>query len=483
MLVISDFVGRSRELRLLQKRIDRVARSGRGAALAIRGRRQVGKSRLVQEFCDRSELPYCFWAASKGAGPALAVDAFITELRESTLSGAGEIPSVRAGSWPDALRALAGLLPGTPSIVVLDEIPWISEQDPVFDGALQTAWDRALSSKPVLLLLLGSDMHMMERFTAYDQPFYGRADMLRLPPLDPAEVASVTGLEAADALDAHLVSGGLPGVLRDWEHGATALDFIRTECEDPGSALFGVPQQALMAEFPAPDHTRRVFEAIGGGARTRQNIASAAGSAEAALPSGALTPILRRLAHEKQVVAEDHPISTRPGKPMLYRISDSNLRFYLACLRHASQQVQRGRPEAAFRYVRRQWESWRGRAIEPLVQESLQIAASTGDLPWDGVEAVGGWWNRQFDPEIDLVGADRGPIARKIGFVGSIKWLSSPFDGHDRDELMRSAAQVPGFTEHLTGTVVVTRSGIDDRAAEGIDIVWRPEDVLAAWQR
>ncbi|WP_211228666.1 hypothetical protein [Glycomyces tenuis] len=41
----------------------------------------------------------------------------------------------------------------------MDEVPWwISEQGPVFGGALQTAWDRALSSKPVLLLLLGSDM-------------------------------------------------------------------------------------------------------------------------------------------------------------------------------------------------------------------------------------------------------------------------------------------------------------------------------------
>jgi hypothetical protein len=28
---------------------------------------------------------------------------------------------------------------------------------------------------PVLLLLLGSDLHMMERLTAYDRPFFGRS--------------------------------------------------------------------------------------------------------------------------------------------------------------------------------------------------------------------------------------------------------------------------------------------------------------------
>ena len=42
---------------MLAKRLDRVARDGRGVAVTIRGRRQVGKSRLVQEFIDRAGRP------------------------------------------------------------------------------------------------------------------------------------------------------------------------------------------------------------------------------------------------------------------------------------------------------------------------------------------------------------------------------------------------------------------------------------------
>ncbi|MCZ7414626.1 hypothetical protein [Streptomyces sp. WMMC897] len=91
-------------------------------------------------------------------------------------------------------------------------MPWFTEQDAAFDGALQTAWDRLLSRRPVLLL--GSDIHMMERLTAYDRPFYGRADHLVLGPLNPAEVGCALGLSAADSIDAALVSGGLPGILR-----------------------------------------------------------------------------------------------------------------------------------------------------------------------------------------------------------------------------------------------------------------------------
>jgi hypothetical protein len=130
--------------RRLGKRLDRVAETGAGSALAIRGRRQVGKSRLVQQFCDQSGAPYLFFAAIKGASPVEAVAEFLTELRQSGLPRDPElVPS--ATTWPDAFRALAAALPDRPAVVVLDELPWLAEQDEVFDGALQAAWDRLLA--------------------------------------------------------------------------------------------------------------------------------------------------------------------------------------------------------------------------------------------------------------------------------------------------------------------------------------------------
>lgn len=143
------FIGRKTELALLAKRLERVTTTGTGTAVALRGRRQVGKSRLVQEFCDRAAVPYVFSTATKGASPIEAVAAFLRDLKESALPDDPElVPLLENGSWPDAFRVLATALPDTPSIVVLDELPWLAEQDPVFDGALQTGWDRLLSSSP-----------------------------------------------------------------------------------------------------------------------------------------------------------------------------------------------------------------------------------------------------------------------------------------------------------------------------------------------
>jgi AAA+ ATPase superfamily predicted ATPase len=482
--VPTPFVGRRTELALLSKRLDRVTATGTGVAVAIRGRRQVGKSRLVQEFCDRARRPYAFFTATKGASSVEAIADFLTELKESPLPAEPElVPTSAPTNWPDAFRTLASVLPATPSIVVLDELPWLAEQDPVFDGALQTAWDRLLSTRPVLLLLLGSDLHMMERFTAYDRPFYGRADSLILGPLNAAETGDALGLDAADAIDAHLVSGGLPGILRAWPHATPALDFVESECADPASPLFGIPEATLMAEFPAPDQARRVLEAVGSGDRTHANIAATAGSQSGALPSGILSPLLRRLTDEKRVLASDSPLSTNPGKPALYRVADSNLRFYLAALRSAQELSRRGRPEAAYRVVERRWSTWRGRAVEPLIREALELAAAAGDFPWPDTEVVGGWWNRQFSPEIDLIGADRAPVAGTVFFAGSVKWLSSPFDHHDLAALAQGAAQVAGFTPGTTGLAVVSLSGTAGPVAdEEVGLVWGPRDVVAAWR-
>jgi uncharacterized protein len=318
---------------------------------------------------------------------------------------------------------------------------------------------------------------MMERLTAYDRPFFGRADNMVLGPLNPTDVADALGLDAADAIDAHLITGGLPGVLTSWPHGMPPLDFLETECGDPAAPLFSVPESALLAEFASPDQARRVIEAVGSGDRTHATIAAAAGGRQGPVPSGALSPLLRRLVEEKRVLAVDHPLSTKPGRPALYRIADSNLRLYLGMGRSAQEQARRGRPDAAVTLVRRRWTSWRGRAVEPLIRDALELAALAGALPWPEVMAVGGWWNRRFDPEIDLVGADRGPVAQRIDFVGSIKWLSSAFDQRDLAAVRHGATQVPGFGPE-TGLAVVSLSGVTGVDA---DLVWGPSDVVSAW--
>jgi uncharacterized protein len=189
--------------------------------------------------------------------------------------------------------------------------------------------------------------------------------------------------------------------------------------------------------------------------------------------------VVRRLVEEKHVLAIDEPLSTRPGKPALYRVADSNLRFYLAVGRAAHNLSKRGRSKAAATLIRGRWATWRGRAVEPIIRDALSRAAP--DLPWPEADIVGGWWNRAFDPEVDLIGADRAPVARALFYAGSVTWLDRPFGDHDLAELRRGAAQVPGFDPGGTALIAASASGFSDAAADGLALTWRPADVVAAF--
>ncbi|MFF4631817.1 ATP-binding protein [Streptomyces griseorubiginosus] len=476
-----EFRGRATDLAHLREQLESVMQGSgatRGRAVIMTGRRRVGKSRLVQEFCDRSGVPYVVFQATRGRNPVTERAEFTAILAQSPLPAAELVAGLQAQDWNQALRSLSlAVADDSPSIAVIDEVPWLVEQDQEFEGALQTVWDRHLSSKPVLLLLVGSDVSVMESLQSYGRPFFGRATKMTVRPLNLADVQAMTELDAADAVDAQLITGGFPEIVQSWRPGMSRTDFLRASVTNPLSPLLVAGELSLLGEFPEASHSRAVLEAVGSGERTFSAIAAQAGGG-GALPSGTLSPLLATL-QDKRVLTADLPLSVKPdSKNKRYRTADPYLRFWLAFLQRAIPLIERGRGDVALERIERSWPTWRGRAVEPLIRESLLRVLP--DEEWPETEAVGGWWNRQNNPEIDLVGADREPVARQVHFVGSVKWLENqPFNHHDYDALVRDMLAVPG-TDPDTPRVAVSRCGV----ADGLPLTahWGPEDLVRAWQ-
>ncbi|MQS07609.1 ATP-binding protein [Streptomyces alkaliphilus] len=476
-----EFRGREEDLRTLQRQylsVKEANGSTRGRAVVVTGRRRVGKSRLLQEFCDRSGVPHVVFQATRGRHPAAERADFVSCVGRASLSGADLFSGTGARDWNAALRSLAAALPDdTPTIVVLDEVPWLIEQDTEFEGALQTVWDHHLSAKPVLLVLVGSDLSVMEALQTYGRPFFGRAGRMVVRPLNLADVRAMTELPAAEAVDALLITGGFPELVRSWKPGTDRRKYLREACGDPLSPLVVAGELSLLGEFPGTTRARSVLEAIGAGERTFGAIAASVGGSQG-LPSGTLTPILAML-RDKRVVETDQPLSTTTDtKNKRYRIADPYLRFWLAFMPRVLPFIERGRGDVAFDRIERSWTTWRGRAVEPLIRESLLRLLPDGQ--WPDTSAIGGWWNRRNNPELDLVGADRESPAGRIHFVGSVKWLENrSFDRGDHDALVRDLLAVPG-TDPNTPLVAVSRSGV----AEGLPLAawWGPEDLVRAWE-
>jgi hypothetical protein len=167
----------------------------------------------------------------------------------------------------------------------------------------------------------------MEALTSYGRPFHQRGVDMPIGPLNPADVAAMTGLDPAAAFDATLVTGGLPIICARWERGEDVWSFLARELANPVSPLTASAQLSLAAQFPDQAQARAVLAAIGSGERTFTNIARAGGG----IAHSTLTRAAELLI-DKRIVVGDLPVSTHPSKERRYRITDSYLRFWFAFL-------------------------------------------------------------------------------------------------------------------------------------------------------
>ncbi|MGC0422577.1 ATP-binding protein [Embleya sp. AB8] len=468
------FIGRDRELRTLRNTLDEV-RDAVGAprpgqCVLMRGRRRVGKSTLVEEFLRQAAVPHLFFTAGGGTAEDELAE-LLDAVAESSLPNRSLFAEEAPSRWNAAFRLLAEILPDdAPSVVVIDEVPYLMERVDAFEGMLQRAWDRWLGTKPVLLLLVGSDLSMMAALNAYDRPFHQRGREMVVGPLNPADLGEMLDLAPADAFDAALITGGLPLICREWRPGASMWEFLAAALENPISALLVSAERSLAAEFPPQAMGREVLRAIGAGERTFTNIARAAGGIAHSSLSRATDLLIG-----KGVVAAELPLSTHPSKERRYRVADPYLRFWLTFLDPHMAEIERMRGDLTLDRLRGQWTAWRGRAVEPLIRESLARILPAGGLP--AAPAVGAYWTRSNDVEIDLVGADRQPVAKKLLFLGSIKWLeTSPFDAHDLAALHKHRA---ALTTEAVPLIAVSRSGT---TCSGLQANFGPEDLLAGWR-
>ncbi len=466
------FFGRRRELETLAHELDQVESGGR--CVLLRGRRRVGKSRLIEKFCEQSGVQFLYFAAT-GVPVAAELTRFTERVNESTLVNRQAFTNTSPTDWSVALRLLSLTLPDdSPSIVVLDEVPFLVASDPHFEGRLQEAWDQVLSKKPVLLLLVGSDLSMMEALNTYGRPFFGRGAPMRLDPLNPAEVATMLKLAPGVAFDAYLITGGMPAMCAAWPSGATPPHALAEMLRFPTSPLVVSAELSLLAEFPPAAQATAVLTAIGHGERTYALIQRAAGDMAQASLSRALEILI-----EKRLVAMEQPLSIKSSKQTRYRIEDSHLRFWLTFIGPYLDELDRQRTDLVLNRINAGWLSWRGRAVEPVIREAL-MRLITPDSEWLNPKfaaEIGSYWTRTNSVELDLVGADRKPVARNIGFVGSIKWHQRQgFDHHELAKLINHRAQLPGADEQ-TPLVAVTRVG----SAAGVAAHYTAADLIQAW--
>ena len=480
---MARFVGRGLELRALEAEFDECRNTGEGRLITIRGRRQVGKSALVERWLENCDSPSVFFEAH-GYTETRELLRFRDALAASSLPSAQQAAGVAFVDWQAALlAAAANATREHPSVIVLDEFPDLCDKlrdadgNPApspQEGTIRAAW-RILQKMPVVLVLVGSNLAMMTRLTTYGFPLFGRPTrQLLVAPLSPLEAARMTGRIGDEALDAYLVTGGFPRIVDLWR-GGSLESFLRRELSDPSSEFVTAAGRILDGELPTAVAARTILSVIGAGERTHKGIVDGTG-----IEGKHLSYSLRLLA-DKNIVSSVLPLSTARSDARRYRVGDPYLRFWLRFIDPIRGEIGRGIGATNASRIARQFLDYSGTAIEPIVRSAMERMSAAGDPRFGGARVVGGFWTKDNQVEIDLVGANRDdPGAElQVAFIGTIKWRAhKPLDGHDMSALESATARMAGANPS-TPVVAVSRQGFDQIARPFAAVP--AEDIIAAF--
>ena len=201
---MSQFYCREDELRKLNKRYA----GDKFECIVIYGRRRVGKTALINEFCK--DKPTIFFSALNTTGKENleALSKSIMSFERPDMESAPEFRSYDA-----ALDELTVLSKEKRIVFVIDEYPYLAKAKPVISAMLQHIIDHKWTESKMYLILCGSSMSFMEsQVLGKESPLYGRrTGQFKIEPLDYKETAVFhPNLSAEDNSLIYGITGGVP---------------------------------------------------------------------------------------------------------------------------------------------------------------------------------------------------------------------------------------------------------------------------------
>lgn len=422
------FYCREEELQTMNRRYQK----GRFECIVIYGRRRVGKTALINEFCK--DKPTVFFSALNASSlenlEALSKAIYMYKNSDSTSA-----PVYR--SYEDALDEITSMSKEQRLVFVIDEYPYLAKAEKSFSSRLQHMIDHQWQNGQLYLILCGSSMSFMEyQVLGYESPLYGRRTaQLKIQALTYQEMTKFhPELSAQDQALLYGVTGGIPHYINKLDVEGDLDEALLENLFNTSSYLFEEPENLLKQELREPAIYNSVITAIAGGASRLNEISTKIG-----LESGICTKYLKVLL-ELGILKKETPITEKPGKKTIYMIEDNFFRFWYRFVPGNMAVISTGRMGQVYEQaVKKYYPDYMGLVFEKMCQEYLMRYAQ--NLPIL-LANVGQWWGTDSksrkEIQIDIVGV---PIEGNEYVIGSCKYRNEKI-GMDELELIRNYASV-----------------------------------------
>ncbi len=422
------FYCREEELRIMNRRYDK----GRFECIIIYGRRRVGKTALINEFCKGKKTIYfsALNASSQENLEELSKAVYLCKAPEG-------FHAPVYGSYADVLDVITEMAKKERLIFVIDEYPYLAKAEKSISSRLQHMIDHVWQNTGMYLILCGSSMSFMEyQVLGYESPLYGRRTaQFKIQALTYREItAFYPELAPEDQALLYGVTGGIPHYMNKLEAESGLDEALIENLFQPSGYLFEEPENLLKQELREPAIYNSVISAIAGGASRANEISTKVG-----LESGICAKYLRVLL-ELGILKKETPVTEKPGKKTIYVIDDNFFRFWYRFVQRNMSAINAGRIRQIYEpAIKRFYSDYMGLVFEKMCREYLLRYAR--ELPIL-LSDVGQWWGTdrrtRTEIQIDIVGT---PAEGGGYLIGSCKYKNERI-GTDELDLLRRYAEV-----------------------------------------
>ncbi|WP_416841825.1 ATP-binding protein [Haloferax sp. DFSO52] len=424
--------------------------------VVVYGRRRVGKTALLKEFC--AGRPHIYFLAAQEAENRQR-EKFVEKLADYFDE---RVP--RIDDWDETFEYLGEKLQNEDLVIVIDEFPYLVEENDSVPSYLQGFVDEQLQRTDSMLVVCGSSVSTMEsEVLGHESPLYGRRTaQLDVQPFSFKQARKVIKYDSADAIRSYAITGGTPMYLTLFDYGYSLSENVQSQILSPTAVLYNEPEFLLRTELRNPARYMSILEAVALGHTTPNEISGATG-----IDSGPLSKYLQTL-RRLRLIDREVPVtaSGKKSKRSRYHVADEFLRFWFRYVEPNRSSIEEA-PEVVYDgTIEPDLPTHVATTFEDVCQEAVWEGIRRGTF--DPYSAVGRWW--YGEDEIDIVGL--APDDDRI-LLAECKWTSEPVGEALVESLRAKAANVrwgPGDREERFA--LFSKSGFVDGLEDSLSEKW-----------
>lgn len=426
------FIGREAELKFLQDKYT----EERGQLIVLYGRRRVGKTETLREFCK--DKPHVFFSCTQTTD-LVQLRNFSSRMFKENIPAKNYISEF--ADWEKAFRAVLDLPYGNQKkLLVIDEFPYMCRGNKSIPSILQNLWDAELRDSNVMIILCGSAMSFIEKeLLSEKNPLYGRATgiykMKEMGFYD--AIKFFPEYSDRDKVLTYAVLGGIPHYLRQWNPKLSVDENIKRNILTKGCILYSEVEFLLHQELRETPIYNSIIEAVALGNTKLNDI-----SQKSLLEDTAKTSVYLKNLMELGIVEREFSVDAKIKEQAnsgrgTYRLTDNFFRFWYAFGFANYSQLEDGDVDGVYEYVvKPALHEFASFAFEDVCREFVRMLQKKNELPFR-YSKMGRWMGkttvrdekasdglRTAETEIDLlcIGKDA-----KEYLVGECKFKGVPF--------------------------------------------------------